>query len=242
MARSLDVRIEIRDSLTQPSAWPPLSPGPGFILRVPADLRLDDLHQAIQTVMEWQDRHPYVFEVADREFGPRLDQDDDQEDQEPDAWAGEARTVTVAQAFAQAKSGFDYIYNFRDEARVRVTHVAVHDALIRTVTCISGADADGVNRRLRAAFREQASPQFPAGPDAPPDRQLLAQLTLAVLSLGSRPTRRGVREASKTLRVEILEGLEEAGLIETAPDRKSVALTDAGVAHATALLAQIKKL
>src|SRR5688500_6707049 len=93
MARAVDLRLELRD--VTPMVW--------RILRVPADLRLDDLHHAIQSVMGWDDFHPHVFEVGDQEYGPRLEDDDDDEDEgleAPDVWAGEASALTVAKALA----------------------------------------------------------------------------------------------------------------------------------------------
>jgi DNA-binding PadR family transcriptional regulator len=42
--------------------------------------------------------------------------------------------------------------------------------------------------------------------------------------------------------VEILDALTEAGLIDSDPQRKSVTITDAGVAHAERLLKRLREL
>jgi hypothetical protein len=97
-------------------------------------------------------------------------------------------------------------------------------------------DVRVVNQRLSLAFRPRATPDRPAGPDAGPDAQRLATLTLATLYLGSRRTKHGQREASKTLRVEILDALQDAGLIFTDPRRKTVIVTEAGQARVLAFL------
>jgi hypothetical protein len=101
---------------------------------------------------------------------------------------------------------------------------------------------DAANLRLARARRPRATPEFPAGARATADQQLLANLSLVVLLLGSRPTRHGTREAWKNVRVEILDALNEAGLIVSDPQRKSVTITDAGVAHAERLLDKLRAL
>lgn len=245
--RAFDLRLEL--SRVTPRVW--------RVLRVPADLRLDDLHHAIQAVMGWEDFHPHVFEVGESDYGPRPESEDDDEDEAlgmESAWAGEDSELTVAQAFAMSPDGITYIYDFADDWRVRVTREGELELDDLTVTCIAGEHAgpqlesrdldpfsvEAANRRLARGLRPRATPEFPAGPRASADQQLLANLTLAVLMLGSRPTRHGTREAWKHLRPEILDSLQEAGLIETSPQRKSATLTDAGVAHAERLLKKLR--
>jgi Plasmid pRiA4b ORF-3-like protein/Domain of unknown function (DUF6429) len=246
--RVLDLRLELH--AVTPPVW--------RVLRVPADLRLDDLHHAIQAVMGWGDFHPHLFEVGAGEYGPRpevVDEDDPYED--TGDWLGESREITVAQALKQSPDAFTYVYDFDEDWRVRVTGdgEAETDEAV-TVTCLAGEHSgpqqesrdlepfsvDAANRRLGRALRPRATPEFPAGAHASADQQLLANLTLAVLLLGSRPTRHGTREAWKNLRVEVLDALQEAGLIDSDPQRKSVTLTDAGVAHAQRLLQKLRSL
>ncbi|MGQ0732844.1 MAG: DUF6429 family protein [Acidobacteriota bacterium] len=289
----IDLRVELRD-LT-PLIWRELRVAPG--------LRLDDLHQAIQIVMGWQDRHLYVFEIGADEYGPKPDLPDEDEEEDIDpAWAGEASAVTVAQALSRGAGAFHYCYDFGDEWRVMVTAAgdgavpgspagvdrvaaagASEDAASAVpVCCVAGARAgppediggagayqdivDGwtaeraagqasptlprgfdpaafdlaaVNRRLRAAFRQRATVDRPAGPEASADQQLLAELSLAVLWLGSRSAKQGLREASKAMRFEVLETLQDAGLIYTDPKWKSVRLTKAGIARARSIVGRL---
>jgi hypothetical protein len=249
VARLLDLRLQLQSVV--PQVW--------RLVRVPADLRLDDLHHAIQAVMGWDDFHPHVFEVGDREYGPRpplLAADDDEPYGEGSAWAGEASDLTIAQALKQSPE-ITYVYDFDEDWRVRITHDGeseTDDAV--TVVCLAGEHAgpqqesrspdsfsvEAANVRLSRALRPRATPEFPAGARANADQQLLANLSLVVLLLGSRPTRHGTREAWKNVRVEILEALTEAGLIDSDPQRKSVTITDAGVAHAHRLLAKLRAL
>jgi hypothetical protein len=251
MPGAVDLRLELRD--VTPAVW--------RVLRVPSDLRLDDLHHAIQSVMGWDDFHPHVFEVGDEEYGPRLGagDDDDEEDalREEIMWAGEDSELTVAKAFAKSPAGVTYIYNFAEDWRVHITmERAASDEAADGVVCVAGDNAgpqqesrtdepfsvDAANRRLARSLRRRATPEFPAGPRATSDQQLLANLTLVVLMLGSRPTRHGTREAWKNVRTEVLESLQEARLVEASPQRKSVTLTDAGVAHAERLLDKLRAL
>jgi hypothetical protein len=101
---------------------------------------------------------------------------------------------------------------------------------------------EAANIGLRDAFREKATPEFPAGPGAPPGAHLLARLSLVVLYLGSSATRQGARQAWKTIRFEVLDSLQEAGLVYSDPRRKSVVITEAGIAYAAMLLEQLTPL
>lgn len=250
MARSLDLKLEL--TRVVPEVW--------RVLRLPSDLRLDDLHHAIQAVMGWDDFHPHVYEIGAHEYGPRPDDheelDEDDDFREASAWAGDDKELTVAQALALSPDGFTYIYDFAEDWRVRVTPVGTPDVEhANLVVCVDGEHAgpqqesrgldpfsvEAANRRLQKAMRPRATPEFPAGAAADADQQLLANLTLVVLLLGSRPTRHGTRDAWKHLRVEILDALTEAGLIVSEPQRKSVTITDAGVAHAERLLKRLRQ-
>jgi hypothetical protein len=249
MGHAFELRLELLN--VTPQVW--------RRLRVPSDLRLDDLHYAIQALMGWDDFHPHVFEVSDSEYGPRIEVIDDsaEEDEllEKDAWAGDEAEITIAQAFAASPGGIIYIYDFDDDWRVRITPERLLEAdADGQVVCLGGGEAgpqqetrkfwlftvDQANARLRRARRPRPTPQFPAGPRATSDQQLLAHLTLVVLMLGSRPTRQGARESPKQVRAEVLESLQEAGLIEHDPARRGVTLTDAGVAHARRLLQKLR--
>jgi hypothetical protein len=88
--------------------------------------------------------------------------------------------------------------------------------------------------RLRAAMpldpTEEATPIF-----ADADEQLIADLTLLTLYLGSWEESSGLHMSWKTLRFEVLDVLKREGLIDTTPARKSVIITEHGVRRAARL-------
>ena len=251
MPRAFHLRLELAQVV--PKVW--------RVLHVPADLRLDDLHHAIQTVFGWDDFHPHVFEVGNREYGPRdagdVADDHAETEREPDVWAGEDSDVTIGQALAESPEGITYVYDFSEDWRVQLQRLPEFDDEPATdVICVDGAEAGPqqersafsafsvaeANQRLARARRPRATPEQPAGPRASSDQQLLAHLTLVVLFLGSWPARHGAREAWKQVRPEMLDRLQEAGLIEHDTQRRGVTLTDAGVAHAERLLQKLRSL
>jgi pRiA4b ORF-3-like protein len=242
-------------------------------LRVPADLSLLDLHHAIQVVMGWLDYHLHLFEVGDREYGPRPE-----EEWEREQWAGDDGAMTLAKAFADGQGALDYLYDFGDDWRVRVRRIGhVSSEMGTSVSCLDGEragppedcggphayqeivdtlaahgrrglprelrswlpenfdpaafDVTAINKRLRLAFRQKASADQLAGPHASEQQELLATLTLATLVLGSRLGKQGRREAAKAMRTEILDSLQEADLIYTDAKRKTVVITEAGMAR-----------
>ena len=264
-SRAFEVDVALAD--VKPRIW--------RRLRVPSDLTLLELHHAIQIVMGWRDVHLHVFEIHDREYGPRPEEEGEREQ-----WAGDDATISIARAFRLAEGPFDYVYDLGDDWRIRILLVdkGAGDH-VDSVVCVDGEgagppedcggpgvfqgvldawaagdtaaarrliaapsfdpaafDRDRINAQLRAAFRPKASPERPAGAHASDQQQRLAMLTLATLVLGSRGGKHGQREASKTMRLEILEALQEADLIYTDPKRQTVILTEAGLAHAQAFL------
>ena len=116
-------------------------------VRVPADLALADLHHVIQLVMDWNDYHLHLFEVAGSEYSPPSDEESEREE-----WAGDDADLRVAEAFAQAAGGIAYVYDFGDEWRLGITIVA--DRVAPTdlpIECLAGElaappeDAGGPN-------------------------------------------------------------------------------------------------
>ena len=266
--RAIDLDLHLEG--VQPRIW--------RRLRVPADLTLRDLHHAIQIAMGWQDYHLHVFEIGDREYGPRPE-----EEFEREQWAGDDARLTVAKALTEANGPVTYLYDFGDDWCVRIERAGpAPDDAATAVVCLDGEragppedcggphayqsivdiltrrgrrglpaelrswlpasfdpalfDVQAANRRLRVAFREKASPERPAGPAASDQEQLLATVTLAALVLGSRLGKHGQREASKAMRAEILDTLQEAELIYTDAKRQTVIVTEAGLAQAQSFI------
>ncbi len=108
------------------------------------------------------------------------------------------------------------------------------------IECLDGAGADfaigDANGRLAEEFRRA---RVAEGPPVSPESQLVADLTLVLLFLGSWEEGKGARAAYKTMRFETLDALADAGLVVTNTHRKSVDLTDEGVKRAEALLQRV---
>jgi pRiA4b ORF-3-like protein/uncharacterized protein DUF6429 len=208
-------------------------------VRVPGDLTLADLHRVIQVVMRWDDVHPHVFDVDGREYGPEPD-----EDEISLHWAADDAAMTVAQA-VKKDARFEYTYDFGREQRVDVSVVAEHTGMRPQIACLEG-EGDGfevgdVNARLAEEFQGGPLAGRVASARTPED-QLIADLTLLLLYLGSWEEGRGSRSAYKTMRFEILDALGDAGFIVTNAHRKSLDLTDAGIKRAEELLQRVSSL
>ena len=215
MARVFDLDLTLHDSA--PRVW--------RRVRVPGDRSLADLHRAIQVVMRWDDVHPHVFDVDGREYGP-----EPEEEEISLHWAADDAEITIAKA-VKKDARFEYTYDFGREQRVDISVSSEHSGMKAHVECLDGDgdgfDLDDTNTRLDDEFQ-----------NARVDN-LVADLTLLLLYLGSWEEGRGSRAANKTLRVEILEVLANAGLVVTNVHRKSLDLTDAGVKRAEALLQRV---
>ncbi len=271
MSRAFEVELELLD--VTPRVW--------RRLRVPAALRLADLHHVIQVVMAWEDRHLHEFDVDGRAYGLPPDEDD-----EIEPWDGEDdAAITISEAMAAGEGRIGYVYDFGDEWRMSVAKVT--DVVIPgrvKVECLDGEgaappedlggslayqdvldawvkggrralskelrdwlprdfvpghlDLSQVNRRLRAAAGDEEPAEAPPHEFADDEEQLLAEVTLLALFLGSWEEKSGFRTAWKTVRFEILDVLTRAGLIDTTPARKSLILTELGVKRAESLRAR----
>jgi pRiA4b ORF-3-like protein len=218
MARVFDLDLTLHDSA--PRVW--------RRVRVPADLSLAVLHRAIQVVMRWDDVHPHVFDVDGREYGPAPE-----EEEISLHWAADDADITVAKA-VKKDARFEYTYDFAREQRIDIGVIGEHTGMRAQIECLAG-EGDGfdlaeTNTRLAEEFQ------------AARVDNLVADLTLLLLYLGSWEEGRGSRSANKTLRVEILESLTNSGLAVTNPHRKSLDLTDAGVKRAEDLLRRVTPL
>lgn len=215
MARVFDLDLTLHASA--PRVW--------RRVRIPGDRSLADLHRVIQVVMRWDDVHPHVFDVDGREYGPEPD-----EEEISLHWAAEDAEITVAKA-VKKDARFEYTYDFAREQRVEISVAAEHTGLRAQIECLDGEgdnfDLVDTNTRLVEEFR------------AGRVDDLVADLTLLLLYLGSWEEGRGSRAANKTMRVEILESLANAGFVVTNVHRKSLDLTDRGVKRAEDLLQRI---
>lgn len=194
-------------------------------VRVPGDQSLAKLHRVIQVVMRWDDVHPHVFDVDGREYGPEPD-----EEEISLHWAADDADMTVAKA-VKKDARFEYTYDFGREQRVDVTVAAEHTGMRAQIECLDG-EGDGFDL---ADTNTRLVEEFQAGRVD----DLVADLTLLLLYLGSWEEGRGSRAANKTMRVEILEALANSGLVVTNVHRKSLDLTESGVKRAEDLLRRI---
>src|ERR1700737_687005 len=72
---------------------------------VPADIRLDRLHHAIQVAMGWQDYHMHVFSTEIAEYGLKDDELKHRDERE----------ATLAQLLSEPGDGIRYTYDFGDD-------------------------------------------------------------------------------------------------------------------------------
>jgi hypothetical protein len=126
MARAVDLELHLRD--VTPRVW--------RRVRVPANLRLADVHRVVQILMRWGEMHLHLFEVADREYAPRPE--DLEDDDPPDRWAGEDVDITVAQALALGENRFEYLYDFGDEWRLAIAKVGESADSLPLPECLAG--------------------------------------------------------------------------------------------------------
>lgn len=78
--------------------------------QVSSDISLLKLHNAIQSVMGWNDYHLYAFEVCGVEYGDPYLVDDELE-------MGDASHLTVETVFPRIRSKRGYLYDFGDNWR-----------------------------------------------------------------------------------------------------------------------------
>lgn len=226
MARLLEVTLELSNA--SPRVW--------RRVRLRSDLSLADLHRVIQAVMHWDDVHLHVFDIDGREYGPPPD-----EEEISLTWAGDDAAITLAKALALGRGRFEYTYDFRAERRVEI--IALDQAIAgpSRMLCVDGAgggfNPTEINTRLAREFQAHG-----AGEAGTPEERLLSDLTLLLLFLTSHEEGRGTLVANKTLRLDTLDALADAGLVITNKHRKGVQLTSRGVEQAETLLQRVTSL
>lgn len=104
------------------------------IVRVPADLRLSELHRVVQTVMGWQDRHPHAFEIARHVFTPH-----DRTRAQDAGRQCSSEDLTIVEALAEGREGITYIYDC-PAWRLRITRApgAWRPASKSAIACLDG--------------------------------------------------------------------------------------------------------
>jgi len=120
--QALQLRIALLE--VKPEVWRRLV--------VPADIRLDELHEVLQAAMGWFDCHLHLFHFASAEYGVP---DPDYPDQ------GEDERKKKLHQLVRVGDAFGYSYDFGDgwEHRVVVEAAVAREAHPRVPACLDGA-------------------------------------------------------------------------------------------------------
>lgn len=99
-------------------------------LLVPADIRLDRLHDVIQTAMGWTDTHLHVFSTAAGDYGIP----------DPELGFRNERSARLAQFLNRPGDRIRYAYDFGDgwEHEIDLEKRLGHDTGERIPTCLAG--------------------------------------------------------------------------------------------------------
>jgi hypothetical protein len=99
-------------------------------LLVPADIRLDRLHDVIQTAMGWTDSHLHAFEADGAYYGPP----------NPELDHRDERKTTLNRLIGKPGDRMRYTYDFGDdwEHEIRVEHVLAAEPGTRYPVCTGG--------------------------------------------------------------------------------------------------------
>ncbi len=145
--------FELTLSTSTPRIWRKLS--------VPGRFTLGDLHQMLQIVFGWEERHRHEFRLGgERYTDPRaLDYDDD-----PELFTHD---VALEKAL-KGHNGFRYLYDFGDEWDVVGTILETLDIERVSPECLDGAlagppeDCGGIDRyeTMRDALKNPRHPDY----------------------------------------------------------------------------------
>lgn len=141
----LRVRVEVAGSV--PPIW--------RVFTCPSDIRLDELHRVLQTVVEWTDSHLHRFTPEKTPGRPELvffDPGDEFAEDDEDAVS--ESEVRVDRALSQVGDTLQYLYDFGDhwEHILTVEAVTDRDPSDREIRCVGGEraapveDVGGIDR------------------------------------------------------------------------------------------------
>lgn len=102
-------------------------------LLVPADIRLDHFHEAIQAAMGWEDYHMHVFSSGDAEYGLP----------DPELRHRDERKTRLNQLVRRAGDRIRYTYDFGDDWQhdIAVEQVLAAEPLESYPVCLAGKGA-----------------------------------------------------------------------------------------------------
>jgi len=103
---------------------------------IPADFNLAQLHEVIQIVMGWQNKHLYRFEINDQEYGEHESEFEDEPEVKP------ASRFTLSDIANKAER-FGYDYDFGDswQHEVLIEKSFKYDETYTYPVCIGGENA-----------------------------------------------------------------------------------------------------
>jgi hypothetical protein len=119
---AFDLRVSLRH--VEPSVW--------RALRVPADIPLGVLHEALQVAFGWQNSHLHDFQVGEIRFGMA--------DVEDEMFLVDENAAPLG-AVARAGSKFVYRYDFGDDWEHDIVVERVTEDRDDTIRCTGGARA-----------------------------------------------------------------------------------------------------
>lgn len=101
-------------------------------LELPSDMRLDLVHETLQTVFGWYDCHYHQFETACGEYGDPA--------QNADTWRDDESEVALAQVAGEVEATVGYVYDFGDNWRHDIVVEAICPAApgVRYPRCTGG--------------------------------------------------------------------------------------------------------
>lgn len=121
---ALQLKLSLR-GMSKPPVW--------RRLLVPADTRLDRLHDVVQTAMGWTDTHLHVFCTAVGDYGIP----------DPELEFRDERAAVLSQFLKQPGDRIRYAYDFGDgwEHDIELEQRLAGDAVKRVPTCLAGKGA-----------------------------------------------------------------------------------------------------
>jgi hypothetical protein len=121
---ALQLKLSLR-GVSKPPVW--------RRLLVPADMRLDRLHDVIQTSMGWTDTHLHVFSTAAGDYGVP----------DPELGFRDERNVRLRQFLKQRGDRIQYAYDFGDgwEHEIVLEKCLHIDARAQLPACVAGRGA-----------------------------------------------------------------------------------------------------
>ena len=157
-------------------------------LELPSDMRLDLLHEALQTVFGWYDCHYHQFETACGEYGDPA--------QNADTWRADESRVALAQVAGEVRARVGYVYDFADNWRHDLVVEAVSPATpgVRYPRCTGGRglppteDSGGIRAHNATILARPTDPGRPPGSADQPASAVAvdaAELTSALRGLSS---------------------------------------------------------